>query len=281
MRVAIFGTAAVAFGGLLSLGPAARAADTVMLGGVGSMSRAFDRTPTLTLEGAPADTVEVFRGPIARGVVGIGRGAVYTAGRVAYGAGRVAYGAGRFALGYRPFYGYYRPWGWYRPYYGFYRPWGYYRPWYGVGFGFGTYLAGYPYYYPGYYAAYPSAYYSSVTYASPSVVVAYAGAPNPCTCGPAVVTTPPVAAETAPMPVPQGGYRYDGGPTAPVPMPMPKATTPPPPAAAPPPAPMVGAVASRAAKKLEYPAYGEGPTKPKAPAAGQKNLLLVKGERPE
>src|SRR4051812_30567059 len=65
MRIAILGTAAVALGGLLSLTPVARAADTMMLGGVGSMSSALERTPSVTLQynfADQADTVEVAHG---------------------------------------------------------------------------------------------------------------------------------------------------------------------------------------------------------------------------
>jgi len=91
-------------------------------------------------------------------------------------------------------------------------------------------------------------------------VVGYAGVPSyGCEC---VSAAPPVV-ETGPAPLPNGGFRYDGGPTSPVPaapLPLPKAVTPPPPSTPPPP-PAVDTIARRPVKKLEYPAYGELPGK--------------------
>jgi hypothetical protein len=118
--------------------------------------------------------------------------------------------------------------------------------------------------YGGYgYSAYPSSYYPSDNYYPPPI----------CSCDgyPAAAAAPPIA-ETAPPPRPNGGYRYDGGPARPVPPPgtAPKAITPPVPAP-----PVIDAVARRAAKKIEYPAYGETPAKPRA----FRDPLLVKDVR--
>jgi hypothetical protein len=88
-------------------------------------------------------------------------------------------------------------------------------------------------YYPSYYVA---------TYSEP-VVVSYADV--------ARVSAPAVAVEVGPQPQPASGYRYDGGPARPVPLPATPRT---------PPAPATfDAVARRPVSRLEYPAYGETP----------------------
>jgi len=95
--------AAALVAALLAVTSPARAADTVLLGGVGSTATRFaNDAPTMTLKGMPGDDATVEK----------------------------------------THWGYYRPWfrpwwgyGFYRPWlgYGFYRPW-LYRPWYGYGF---------------------------------------------------------------------------------------------------------------------------------------------------
>src|SRR5439155_12206653 len=125
-------------------------ADTMLLGGVGSLNQSIsEAAPVITLQGdstAVADTVEV-HGPIARGVVGVARAGVYAGGRVLYGAGRLAVGTARYAGGYRPWYGYgFRPWYGYgfRPWYGYYRPYySWYRPWYAPGLYLNFAVSGY------------------------------------------------------------------------------------------------------------------------------------------
>src|SRR5882724_1081420 len=100
MRATILGIAAVA---VLSLPLTARAAETRLLAGVGSLGRSYDDAfPTINLKGdatTTAETVDV-HGPIARGVAWAG-------GRAVVGAGRLAVGGVRYAAG-GPFY---RPWG--------------------------------------------------------------------------------------------------------------------------------------------------------------------------
>jgi hypothetical protein len=259
MRVTFLGTAAAAAAGLMSFGSPSRSAETMLLGGVGSLSNPATTAPVVTLQAdatTEAETLDVHF-PIARGVARVG-------GRVIYGAGRLAVGSVRYAAGYpfyRPWYGGYRPWGWARPWYGFYRPYyGWHRPWYYPG-AYVSLAA-----YPTYYAGYSPVYYSSAIYSSPSVV-SY-GSGYGCECVAAVRRV----VETAPTPLPNGGYRYDGGPANPVPAaPMPKAVTPP---ATTPPPPTADAVARRPAKKHQYPAYGE---KPAQARPTWPDPLLVKG----
>lgn len=105
MRSAIFSAAAIV-GGMLFC-PAAHASDTMMLAGVGSLSRARELSaPTITLErteATKAEDVDVYF-PLARA------------------GARAAWGTARVAAGY-PF----RPWGGYRGWgsgAGWYRPWG-------------------------------------------------------------------------------------------------------------------------------------------------------------
>src|SRR5436305_12469580 len=95
--------AGLAVAGLLGAVPPARAADTVRLGGVGSMTAARTTdTPTMTLKGLPDDDATFENAHLVR---------------------RFAYGVARAAT--HPFGGYFRP---YYHGYGFYRPW-FYRPW--------------------------------------------------------------------------------------------------------------------------------------------------------
>src|SRR5919201_5602154 len=123
--------AAAAAAALFAATPPARAADTMLLGGVGTSTARFADAPALTLKGSDADDATVENVHLVR--------------RLAYGVTHPFGGYYRpYSYGfYRPyFHGYYRPYyaGYYRPYsYGFYRPyyyrpyyWGYYRP-YGVG----------------------------------------------------------------------------------------------------------------------------------------------------
>jgi hypothetical protein len=141
-------------------------------------------------------------------------------------------------------YGGYRPGGW--------GGYGYYggRPWYGSGVFIGIGVGG-----PGYYGTY-SAYPPSVSYDASTFDVPPEIAPPPAS-GPA---------EIAPPPRPSDGYRYDGGPARPVPMPgespapPPKPQMPPVKPQTPPvPTPATNVVLNRPAGKLEYPAYGETP----------------------
>lgn len=297
MRHTLIGAAVIAG---LALSPSARGADTRLLAGVGSLSSTRDDTPVVTLKGdatTVADTVAVAHGGGFHG--GGFHGGGFHGGGAHFGGfhGGMAHagsfhgvghyggyhnvGWGRYGWG-RPFYhgGYgrwgYGGWGWgrwgwggYRPWFGYYRPWGWYRPWFFPGIGVNIYAGGYPYY-GGYYGSYP-AYYSSASYEYP-VVSGYAAPAYGCDC----VASAPAAVETGPVPRPTGGYRYDGGPRAPVPQAAPLPKTVAPPAITPPP-PTVDAVARRPVKKLDYPAYGESPgnvrpTKPVDP-------LLVKDTR--
>jgi hypothetical protein len=255
MKLTFLGIAAAALGGLF-LPANVRASETKLLAGVGSLSGTPDLTaPVITLKGDASntpDTIEV-NGPIARGVGGVAR----VGGRAVVGVGRVGVGTFRYAAGYpfyRPWVGY-RPWGYNRAWYGFYRPWGLYRPWFypGIALNFG--FGGYPYV-AGYGGSYPSA----VVYSSPPI----------CSC-PTYAGPPPQATETAPPPRPTDGYRYDGGPTRPVPAPkggFGPQTPPVPPAT-------FDTVARRSTKKLEYPAYGESPGKSRP----VQDPLLVKTDR--
>jgi hypothetical protein len=255
MRGVFVGTTAALFGGVLFC-PSARAADTMMLAGVGSLSSALDRSaPTVTLEltdAKKADTVEAYF-PLARGAIRA--------------SGRLAWGTARVAAGY-PFrgWGWYRPWGgWYRPWgLGWWRPWGWYRPWIGVGYGAGYAYAGswYGGYYPGVSVTvgggYPCGcgYGSSIEYA-PSITY-----PTPA---------PPAAAETGPPPQPR-----NVAPPIPerAPMPMTPPANPPRPIT-PPTAPAIQTVVRKAPKKLEYPAYGESPNG----APSRPDRLLVNDSR--
>ncbi len=265
MRISFLGATAIVVGGLF-LNPSARAADTMLLAGVGSLMSRDITAPTITLKGdatTAADIVNVGHGGGHGGGFGhVGAGAAHFAGAHAFhGAwhgGFHGWGWGGYrAWGWGGFRGWgwggYRGWGWggFRPWYGYYRPWGGYwggYPGVAVNFGNGGYA----------YSAYPSTYYPSVNYYSPSI----------CSCdGYSAAAVAPPGVETAPPPRPNDGYRYDGGPANPIPAPRPVAPQTPPvprPAAA-------GAVARRPLKKLEYPAYGETPAK-----ARTLDSLLVK-----
>ena len=234
--------AGLAVAGLLGAVPPARAADTVRLGGVGSMSAARTTdTPTMTLKGLPDDDATFENAHLVR--------------RFAYGVARAA--THPFGGYFRPYYhgyGFYRPW-FYRPYsYGFYQPWfyrpwsfGYSWPWYGVSYAYAAPAVAVDY---GVYGCAPS------VFAPAPLTLAQPAAPLPV--GP--------AAETLPVPRANGGFRYDRGPARPVPPPP---TAPPPPVV---PGPTINEpLAGRPAttrlvaqpkKKLAYPAYGEAPAKP-------------------
>jgi hypothetical protein len=283
MRTTSLGTAALAIGGMLALGQVGRAAETMMLGGVGSLNNAQAVTaPVFTLKGdiaTTADTIEV-HGPIARAGVGVAR----VGARVGYGAGRVVVGSARFATGFRPFYGapgfgFARPWGWNG---GWARPWGWNggwaRPW---GWGWAR-----PWGWNGGWVR-PWGFWPGYAWGGPRVIVNFSGGPFVSGYSPAYYdssscyvpasvdyssyTPQPQVIETGPMPQPNGGYRYDGGPARPT-MPQPgiplRPVTPPVPAADP--------VARRPVKKIEYPAYGEAPTKVRTSTG---DPLLVKNAR--
>lgn len=295
MRATIIGTVA-ALVGVAFVCPAAPAADTTLLAGVGSLNQIpGDDAPVITLKGDLATTASTilvahgggfhgggFHGGMAHaggfhaagfhggsfhggwGHVGTAR---FVGGRAwGWGSGRPwvgrpwswGWGWNRGWVG-RPWgwgWGWNRPWGrwgWNRPWVAAWRPWGWgwNRPWVGGSWG----VVG-------------TSFVSDAWSTSPAVVWS---SPSNCTCE---NFAPAAGWETAPPPTPQGGYRYDGGPSNPVPppAPLPNSVTPRTP---PPPAPMTDAVARRPAKKLEYPAYCE--TSGKVRTA--RDPLLVKDTR--
>jgi len=166
--------------------------------------------------------------------------------------------------------GYYRPWfrpwwgyGFYRPWlgYGFYRPW-LYRPWYGYGF-YRPWIYGPSYYglgWPGYGAYYG---YLPVSSGGYGTAESFDGG-TPVTQLKLPSTPIPAAPEpeTARAPVGPGQFRYDGGPTRPVPLPgtAPAPTVDESPANG----PVVNRLVSQPKKKHSYPAYGETLPKPSA-----------------
>jgi hypothetical protein len=188
------------------------------------------------------------------------------------------YAAGYYSGYYSGYSGAYYPrWGYYGSYYypryyGSYYP-GYYGAYY-PGY-YGSYYPGYYSYYPGYYgySYYYPTYYPAITYVSP--IGCRPGSQDV----PATVLTPggqvttdtyklPAAAPDRMQPVPQDGtYRYDGGPSNPVPLPR----TEPAPAgnARPQTVPLDGRPVSLPPavpkKKYEYLAYGEKPAAAAAP----------------
>jgi hypothetical protein len=236
MRLTIFGTAAVVVG-LPFLSPAARAADTMLLAGTGSLMKAYgDDTPVANLKGDLTNSAATIQ--VARGfghVGGFGRvGGFAPVGRVGgWGAGWRGAGWGGFrgwgwggwrGAGWgvrgwgwnRPWVGAWRPWGWgwnrpwgwgwgwNRPWVGAWRPWGWgwgwNRPW-GWGWGGTSWgVGGWP---------------IGATFPSSSVIVW--SSPNACTCPDAAI--PSTGWESGPPPQQNGGYQYDSGPAQPVPAP--------------------------------------------------------------
>jgi hypothetical protein len=235
--------AAVTVAALLAAASSARAADTVLLGGVGSATRFETDTPTMTLEGLPHDdaTFEKTWG----------------------------YYRPRF---YRPWYGY----GFYRPWYGWggwggYRPW-FYRPWYGYGFYRPWFYRSFYYGWPGYGGAFAylpissTAGYGSVESLDAGTPVTHLTLPS----------TPIAAAqyrETTPAPLEPGHFRYDGSPERPVPLPgtAPAPTVDEPLSGR----PAVNRLVSQPKKKLAYPAYGEMLPKP----GGRPGVIPVNSAR--
>jgi hypothetical protein len=189
----------------------------------------------------------------------------YGGGRGYYGGGygRGYYGGGLYGgYGFRG--GFYGGYG-FRV--GFYGGYGYWPRYYG-GYGYGYSYPGY--YYPSYYAT-PVYYAAPAAYYSPCGGTMVASTYNLPGRGPMTTGEPPLAPRTIQPPYrgdeppPKQSYQYNGGPTAPVPMPL-----------AEPPA--KGATAEgrivklSAAKKLAYPAYGENRNK----ASDTDDLLTVK-----
>jgi hypothetical protein len=286
MRLAVLGLIAAGIAGF-SVSPLARAADTFMLGGVGSLSGSHDAiAPVITLKGDATTTADITNVARGGGFSG-GRGGVggfhggFSGGRVAVGGFRGS--AFRGGVGFRSFS---RGWGWGRPSGGFVRPWGWgwgwnrplgwgwNRPW---GWGWNrTWVGGSPWGWGwgGGWGGDPSWGFAGGGFPSSSVVTF--SSPSICDCsgGPSTAGfAPGVGIETAPPPVPNGGFRYDGGPTRPIPAsPAPGIPrTPPVPGG-----PFVDTVARRTVKKLEYPAYGEAP----GVVRTANNPLLVKNSRP-
>lgn len=245
MRHCIF-LAAVAAVGLWATAPSARAADTVLLGGIGSSAaRSAVDAPAMTLKGLPTEDATLQKAHW-----------------------------GYYRPWFRPYwgYGFYRPW--FRPWfgYGFYRPW-FYRPWFGTGFYQPWFSYGWsqPWYGISYaYAPTISVDYAPVGYVETvptSLTVTQQGVP-------AASVWPPAGRESLPTPGQPGGFRYDGGPLRPVP---PAGVSPPPPVdeslsgsrSAP------TRVVSQPKSRLTYPAYGEPPAKPSV----QTNSLRVNTTR--
>jgi hypothetical protein len=276
MRLALLGLIAAGIAGF-SASPLARASDTFMLGGVGSLSASHDAiAPVITLKGDATTTADT---------INVGHGGGFSGGRGGGGGFHGGFSGGRVAVG--GFHGsafrggvavrsFARPWGWGwgRPWGGFVRPWGWgwNRPW-GWGWGWNrTWVGGGPWGWgwggdPSWGLAgggFPSS--SVVTFSSPSI----------CNCSggsSAAGFAPTSGIETAPPPVPNDGFRYDGGPARPIPAPpspgIPR--TPPVPGG-----PTVDTVARRTVKKLEYPAYGETP----GVVRSSSSPLFVKNSRP-
>jgi len=222
--------AAIAAIALSAAAPCARAADTILLGGVGSTVERFATdAPTMTLKGLPHDEASLEK-------------AHWGYYRPWF---RPWWGYGFNRPWFRPWFGYgfYRPWfgsGFYRPW--FYRPWfGGFWPWYGISYAYApTVAVDY-----GYGVTIPTV--LSVTQRTPSAPTAW----------------PPAGPEALPTPAQPGGFRYDGGPIRAVP-PAGVALAP---ALD---KPSAGRVAptrlvSQPKPKPAYPAYGEPPVKPNEP----------------
>jgi hypothetical protein len=169
--------------------------------------------------------------------------------------------------------------GFYGGYHGYYHAayhHAYYHNHYGYGYGFGLgigigfYPGYYPAYYPSYYSAYPVysdpyAYPVDPGYVSPGVGVSVGVGVNRISGDQSAVNAPVVAlsmnisksATAQPSPAAQaGGFRYDGGPANPVPLPRPDAN---PAAAAAPPATglPVSLPKAKPTSPYTFKAYGE------------------------
>jgi len=232
--------------GLFALAPAAGAGDTFRL----DMPAGQATTHTLNLKGdedADLLATRYYHGGFRGGFYG-GYGGYRGFARPYYGGYRSFYGG---YGGYRGFGGYGGYRSFYRPYYGgFYRPYygGFYRPYYYGGFG----GYGYPYYgissysYGYGYGYYPCAG-TTVVGTTPlvttlsvsptlsnggSVIIPQTTAPGGSTIYPGTPSAPPTmppsnstiypSTPSAPATMPpstDGTFLYDGGPTAPVPMP--------------------------------------------------------------
>ncbi len=302
MRGKWFTAGFVAVLGVLAWAVPSRAGDTIRLNRV-------DDTPTQTLQddGSGADTIKTWH----RGFGGFGgyRGFGF-GGYRGFGYGGLGYrGFGFGGLGYRGF-GYgglgYRGLGFYRPfYYG-----GFYRPYYGLGLGLGLgyglgyglgfgglgyglgygglgYGIGYGGYYPGFgYGMY------GMGYGGYYPGIGYGGFYGPCAgvsggvytlampasggITPATTAVQPRYTDYATQQAPAGDgtYRYDGGPSSPVPNPK---AAPVPQIAPERSVPLEGRAVSlpKPATKWAYPAYGEAPRRT---TFAEDRTLLTKGE---
>ncbi|MFO0968177.1 MAG: hypothetical protein U0793_21690 [Gemmataceae bacterium] len=267
--------------GVLASASGARAGDTVLLGGAPAAN-----TATLALNAGDAATELVaYRGGGGHGGGHYGGGHY---GHVGHYGGYGHYGHGFYGGRYGFGYGYgYRSY--YRPYYA-----SYYRPYYYSSYYYPSYY--YPYsYYPSYYVD-PGYYYGG--YYTPCSTTVVATAPTvtlragvaPATYAPPSYGTPTYGTPTYGTPTygtrpgplmppadsPDGTYRYDGGPMAPMPLPS---DTPPTVDPARPTLPRDGRFVSLPATKapIAYPAYGE---RTPAPRATEPGTILVSTPAP-
>ena len=75
MRIAFLGVVALAVSGVICQAPPAHAAETLLLGGVGSLSSSLnDQAPVVTLQGRLTDEAETLDIAYGRVAYGIGRG---------------------------------------------------------------------------------------------------------------------------------------------------------------------------------------------------------------
>jgi len=231
MRVFRWKPVAVAVGAVLAFSGYAGAQDrTVRLAGTASMAGGSSAADTMTLggkgtiESALNEDTELTRyygGGYRGGFAGGYRGGYAYRGGYGY-RGGYAYRGGYYG-GYRGgYYGGYRGYG--------YRGWGYgYRPYYGLGLGYGLgYLSrGYGYggygYGGGYYSSYSYPYYYSSGYCGISATQedlnTQAMPLNATASGVPIIRMPSTQAQPA-APTGDGTFRYDGGPSAPVPQPL-------------------------------------------------------------
>jgi hypothetical protein len=241
------GVPALTLGVMLAANGFAAADDTVRIGGTGN-GKASTTGMTLSLGGkgsvasAASDDLELTRG-------GHGGGG-------GHGGFHGGYGGGFYGGGYRGgYYGGYRGgyggYGGYRGYYG-------YRPYYvGYGYGYPYYGYGYGYPYSGYgyggYGGYGSSGYGYGGYCgiSGSTATTAVAVPLflPSRSTTQVMTLGTPVTQSAPV-SPAADFRYDGGPSAPVPTPAP--------AASPAPADETLPISLKAAPApYRYKAYGE------------------------
>jgi hypothetical protein len=261
--------------GLLASAERASASDVVRLGG--SAGPALADTHTLASNGDDADTQFIYH----RGGYGGGYRGGY-GGYSGYRGGYGGYSGARFSvnIGYGGYRSYYRPY-YHGSYYSYYRP--YYRPYYSSYYS-GYYAPSYSSYYPSYYSPsyyspsyyYPSYYSpcaSEVVVSAPVVTLraatgTYAPSYVPPTYSPTPVTPRAMPPVDGAIEGPDGSYRYDGGPSAPMPLPL---ETPAAPTVDPkrPMVPRDGRFVSLPSPtpRVAYPAYGEA-TPTRRTAAG-------------